>query len=631
MILKVGELAKRTGLSIRALHHYDSIGLLSPSLRTDSGARLYGQQDLIRLHRIQALKHLGYGLPEIRKHLDDPGSNPQAIIRRQIEALKAQSLRAKELSERLEYINAHLNDGQDTSATDWLNLLEMMMMYKSNLTDTEMKTLRNPKDGAVRVISRQWTQLVSEVDLAITSGMDKSGFAAQDLAWRWVKLVIAMTSNDPVLANKLKNIQEREARAQEILGIDPVKFAWIGEAFAYARTALFAKYLSPDQTAEILRRQLSFPAHIDAWPRLMAQVREQMDLGANIEDESVQSLMVYWRQLFRDSYCGDDTEMEARVRHAFVSEPDLMIGVGVDEKLMIYAQKAMMHLHRPMDTSSNAGPKPSALMVAIQRAAHQLVDTPLVLNDPIAVRILGVNDERDLKANLTQFQNPMAKSLRASLVVRSRLAEDEWALAEENGVMQCVVLGAGLDTLAYRRIGGRGKIFEVDLLATQVWKKARLAEAKIAIPKSVSFVAADFQRITLPDALATAGFDAHQPAFFIWLGVVMYLDEAAIAETLRFISSCAKGSAVIFDYVVDPSTLPPLLRVPIEVMAKHLADRGEPWKTFYKPSELKNKMRASGFSAVTNFSHQALNERYLSKRSDGMQLNGLTQLILAKV
>ncbi len=563
--------------------------------------------------------------------MDDPNGNPQAIINRQIEALKAQSMRAKELSERLEYINDHLNNGQDTSANDWLNLLEMMMMYKDNLTDTEMKRLRNPLAGAVRELSKQWTQLISEVDQAISSGMNTSGLAAQDLAWRWVKLVIAMTSNDPVLANKLKGMQERETRAQEILGIDPVKFAWIGEAFAYARTTLFAKYLSPDQTAEILRRQLRRPNHIDAWPRLIAQVREQMDRGTKFEDEPVQILMLYWRQLFRDSYCGDDIEMEARVRQAFVSEPDLMIGVGVDEKLMTYVQKAMLHLHRPMDISSNSGPKPSALMVAIQRAAHQLLDAPLVLSDPFAVRILGEGDERDLLANLARFQSPMARGLRASLVVRSRLAEDEWSLAKERGVRQCVVLGAGLDTLAYRCNDHQGTFFEVDLPDVQAWKKERLARAKIVIPKSVCFVAADFQCITLADALARAGFDACRPALFMWLGVVMYLDAAAITETLKFIASCAKGSAVIFDYVVEPGSLPPLLRVPIDVMAKHLSDQGEPWKTFYQANELVDQLQASGFTVVTNFTHWSLNERYLANRSDGMQLNGLTQLIMAKV
>ena len=85
MLLKIGELARRTGLSVRALHHYDAIGLLSPSRRTDGGARLYGREDLIRLHRIEALKQFACSLPDIQAALDSP-DGPLETLRRQIEA-----------------------------------------------------------------------------------------------------------------------------------------------------------------------------------------------------------------------------------------------------------------------------------------------------------------------------------------------------------------------------------------------------------------------------------------------------------------------------------------------------------------------------------------------------------------
>ena len=242
MSFQVGDLSKKSGLTVRTLHHYDSIGLLSPSLRSSTGTRNYGHSDLIRLHRIQALKHLGYSLAEIRRNLDEPDIDPRQIIATQIEALREQSRRAQELSERLEYIHAHLKGGGETAASDWLNLLEMMMMYKNTLTEAEMKSLRNPKEGKVSEISEQWIRLVAEADLAIASKMPIESEEAQALSWRWIKLVIAMTSNNAMLASKLKGMQERESRAQEILGIDPVKFTWIGQAFAHARTRLFSKY-----------------------------------------------------------------------------------------------------------------------------------------------------------------------------------------------------------------------------------------------------------------------------------------------------------------------------------------------------------------------------------------------------
>src|SRR6185369_93567 len=138
MLLKIGELAKRTGLSIRALHHYDAIGLLSPSQRSDGGARLYGRDDLIRLHRIEALKRLGCSLPEVKAALDDCNRAPQDILQRQIETLRAQAQRAEQLGHHLQRLLDVVAAGHDTAAHDWLDTLELMNMYHQHLEDDEV-------------------------------------------------------------------------------------------------------------------------------------------------------------------------------------------------------------------------------------------------------------------------------------------------------------------------------------------------------------------------------------------------------------------------------------------------------------------------------------------------------------
>ena len=186
MFLKIGELAKRAGLSVRTLHHYDAIGLLSPSVRSDSGSRLYGQPDLIRLHRIQALKHFGYSLSDIRTNLDDPGIKPQEIIERQISVLQAQARQAREISESLQHLAAHISSGSETVAADWLNLLEMMTLYRRHLTPEEMQSLRSPRDGAVREIAGQWKRLTADLEHAMQRQMPKDSPDAQALAWRWM-------------------------------------------------------------------------------------------------------------------------------------------------------------------------------------------------------------------------------------------------------------------------------------------------------------------------------------------------------------------------------------------------------------------------------------------------------------
>ena len=340
MLLKIGDLAKRAGLSVRALHHYDAIGLLSPSVRAESGSRLYGQADLIRLHRIQALKELGYSLPDIRAALDDGAVDPLEVIERQIAELEAEVRRAQALRGRLQHLAGQLSSGGEAAPTDWLDLLEMMSLHHRHLTQDEVHTLRNPEGQSIHSLDAQFGQLVAEVAQAMDRGVPVDSTDAQAMAWRWVRLVIALTSNNPALAHKLKAMQEQEPRAQAIMGITPATFDWIGRALAHGRTALFARHLSPEEAAEVGRRQLAGKAYINEWPALVALVREQMDAATPAAAPAVQALMVRWQALFRESHCGGDERLEAKVRAVFAHEPDLMLGVGVDEALMNYVRNA---------------------------------------------------------------------------------------------------------------------------------------------------------------------------------------------------------------------------------------------------------------------------------------------------
>jgi DNA-binding transcriptional MerR regulator len=341
MQLKIGELAKRAGLSVRALHHYDAIALLSPSVRTASGARLYGHTDLIRLHRILTLKQFGYSLPDIRSALSDTSVKPLELIQQQVEILEMQARQAKALATRLGRIARHMSQGSESDGADWLDVLELTAIYERHLTPQDMQSLHSPACGAPATLNTQWKQLIAQVAAAMRQPMEPDTPAAQALAWRWVRLVIAMTRNNAALSNKLKTLQERDPRAQEILGIDGAMFTWIGRAMAHARLALFAKHLTPRQTAALRQRQLSSMAHMDQWPQLVAQVRACMQAGVSSTAEPMLALARRWDQLFRDSYCGSDKALEARIRHAFAQEPDLTLGVGVDPALMRYIHAAV--------------------------------------------------------------------------------------------------------------------------------------------------------------------------------------------------------------------------------------------------------------------------------------------------
>ncbi|MGY4827330.1 SAM-dependent methyltransferase [Sphaerotilaceae bacterium SBD11-9] len=630
MRLKIGELAKKTGLTVRALHHYDAIGLLSPSQRTEGRARLYGRDDLIRLHRIEALKRFGYSLPDIQASLDGQRAGaPLQLLQRRINELNAQALRAQRLGRHLQHIVDMIAADGETAATDWLNTLELMNMYQKHLNDDELDALLACGPDTVAPTHPSWLGLIDEIRDAVQHALPAESEPAQALAWRWIRLVIRMTRNDPALATKLMMMQLGEPRAQQIVGITVEMFKWIDEAFTHARCALFAKYMSPAQADEVRRRQFA-SANSRGWPALVVELRAQMESGAEVSAAPVQAIVKRWQQLFQDSCCGDDAVLEARVREALMREPDLQLGLGLDDSLLAYLNRA--HLVGHEMAPINAGPKPSAMVVANQRAAHQLLDRPLVLDDPVALTVLGAAEAQALRDGIDKFRHPASVGMRSAVVTRSRLADDVWAEAVERGVRQYVVLGAGLDTSAYRHHDAPGRIFEVDLPATQAWKRARLREAGVVVPASLCFVPVDFERVGLAESLAQAGFDTDAPAIFSWLGVTMYLEEAAVIETLRFIAGCAKGSAVLFEHALPLSSLPPVMRIAMEQLTAQFAERGEPWKSFFEPAALAEMLASLGFSNRTTWTPDELNRRYLANRADGLHIGATpTRMVLATV
>ncbi len=165
---------------------------------------------------------------------------------------------------------------------------------------------------------------------------------------------------------------------------------------------------------------------------------------------------------------------------------------------------------------------------------------------------------------------------------------------------QYVILGAGLDTFAYRSPypGSRLRVFEVDHPATQAWKRARLDASGIDVPDSLTFTPIDFERQALGDGLRGAGFKTDEPAFFSLLGVVIYLPKDAVMETLKFVASLPSGSEIVFDYAIPSSALRESERAAREVRASRVAAIGEPWITYFDPLSLARELRGLGFTHV---------------------------------
>ncbi len=273
-------------------------------------------------------------------------------------------------------------------------------------------------------------------------------------------------------------------------------------------------------------------------------------------------------------------------------------------------------------------PSRTAQATANLRAAHQLVDQPRIFDDPLALRIIGAQAEAAVRANAGRGA---LASFRPFVAVRSRYAEDELARAVQRGVRQYVVLGAGLDTFAYRNPYpvARLRVFEVDHPATQAWKRACLQNAGIPVPESLTFAAIDFETQTLAGGLGQVGFRADEPAFFSMLGVVIYLTRDAAMGTLKFVASMPSGTEIVFDYAVSPSALSETDRHRHDDVARQVAARGEPWLTYFEPAVLAGDLRGIGFTQVEDLGPGEIHDRYFKGRLDDLRLTGVARLLKA--
>ncbi len=264
--------------------------------------------------------------------------------------------------------------------------------------------------------------------------------------------------------------------------------------------------------------------------------------------------------------------------------------------------------------------------VAVLRAAHLIVDgKPAVLNDTVVTRLLGGDMEAQIRAHADELRTPASRGLRSHVLLRGRFTEDTLADAVADGAEQYVMLGAGLDTFAYRQPEwARGlTIIEVDHPSSQAAKRAALAAAGIEIPQNVRYADVDFERETLAHGLARCGAHTAKRTFFSWLGVTMYLTREAIEATLRTVLSFPKGSGIVLTFAHKDSEASKL--------AEGSASAGEPWVSYFMPDELEEMLRSLGFSDVTFLSREEAERRYYSDRTDGFSAPPRVSIVTASV
>ncbi|MGN6316604.1 MerR family transcriptional regulator [Trinickia sp.] len=341
MLLKVGELAKRSGLTVRTLHHYDAIGLLTPSARADNGYRLYDRNDVARLHRIQALRRFGLALADIGAYLAQPDTPLTSVVARQIAMLDQQIEQASQLRERLARLNDMLLEGKEPELADWLATLELMNMYDKYFSEDELARLPMYKHS--REPNPEWVAIIEQARTLMESGVPAESERARELAARWMAMLVRDTNGDPRLLAKLNLMHDNEPSMQARAGISTALRDYVLRASVESKMLIYEKYLSPD---EVRFMRENYGKRAMEWPQLMADVRDAIESGATPDSPEALALARRWLELFR-SYAGDDPATQLKFREALQREPELTKGAWVDETLLAFIREAMRHAVQP--------------------------------------------------------------------------------------------------------------------------------------------------------------------------------------------------------------------------------------------------------------------------------------------
>jgi MerR family transcriptional regulator, thiopeptide resistance regulator len=338
MLLKIGELARRTGLTVRTLHHYDDIGLLCPSGRSPSGYRLYDINDIERLHRIQALRRLELSLTDIAALLQGGASDLETVIDQQIEMLEQQARQALVLRDRLAVLRNHARTKQDIDVGEWLDTLAMMAVYDKYFTPEELAKLR--EHGSSH--SPQLDELVAEVRRLMQNGVPPESAEAQRLARPWLVLSLQYMANDSRLIHKLDVMHRQEEHAYRLTGVNAALLDYMAQVTAEFRLAIYARYLDADVIAEVRPRYFT---HYRKWPPLFAALQELQEQGAAANSPEVRHLAKQWITLFQDTW-GNDPERRNQVLAVNAQEPDIMVGSGLEPETLALIRDAIASLRK---------------------------------------------------------------------------------------------------------------------------------------------------------------------------------------------------------------------------------------------------------------------------------------------
>lgn len=335
-MLKVGQLAKKVCLSVRTLHHYDEIGLLSPSVRTEAGHRLYNTQDVSRLHRIQALKQLGFSLQKIAEVVHQQSQSLPDLISQQLAQLERELEQATQLKLKLLKLQENLNSGEEPEIESWLNTLALMNVYEKYLTQEEIEELNHHALAVKQEIEHDWPEMVKKLQAMMDQKIPAASEQATEFVVRWTDMLDRLVGHNPNLLLKVHSMSS-ETEMQIQRGISPVMMEYLGEAMSALHQKIFARYLTSEQMSLLAKNRQK---NKTAWPPLIAAIRQKMESGVSPESSQMRPLAEQWKNLFESTASGGDPEITEKLRVAYDREPLLIQGTGLDQALFQFIRKA---------------------------------------------------------------------------------------------------------------------------------------------------------------------------------------------------------------------------------------------------------------------------------------------------
>lgn len=344
--LKIGELAKRSGLTVRTLHHYDAIGLLRPAARSGNGYRIYEQADVARLHQIQALKQFGLSLEEIGEFLLQPDLHLPQVVEQQIQTLSRQIEKASNLRNRLLHLHGQLLSGDEPDLAEWLSILRLMRFFDAYFSAEELRQLPFARQDAPHFV--EWRNLVSGVRDLMQRGVAPDDKSAMALASRWMLSLETDTRNNPQLLAKLSAMHDHMPASQTGTGCTPEMLSYVHRSFLQTRLPFYARYL----TAEELRLiEDNYVKCMHRWPPLIAEARRLMAENSSVDAPQTRDLAQRWQAL-SCAGAGGRRETQQKIRQAQRMHPELLRGTWCDAELLAFIDAAIAHAD-PQDRLMN--------------------------------------------------------------------------------------------------------------------------------------------------------------------------------------------------------------------------------------------------------------------------------------